>query len=172
MKGNTGKGHGFRIYKDYDRPLSKSSSSARTELYSDSKTLIENKQMEVALLRKLHNKTKVVGFLKYKGEIKGIRFYDPTNRKFIDIAPWHLSQFNMSKLKLMEVREIELIRHEAGESEGTIVIEFLTKHELMGHFKANRMITDQLAQALSGILNYMPEEEYQNVLKNFQTERS
>lgn len=167
------KSHGFRIYNDRWGPLSKSTGQPLAGAHNRSAaSATENKQMEIALLQKLHAKTQVIGFLVYSGEIKGIRFFDPVKRKFFDIAPWHLNQFNMSKLKLMGIRQIELLRNEAGESRGTVVVEFLTKHEVAGYFRANRMISEQLAAALSGILNYMPEEEYQNLLKSFANQGS
>ena len=121
--------------------------------------------MEIALLQKLHAQTKIIGFLVYQNEIKGIRFYDPRKRKFIDIAPWQLNRFALSKLKLMGLRTIDLIRHEGGKSEGTVIVEFISSHEAAGYFRANRMVSNDLAEALSGIVNYMEEEEYQVLLK-------
>jgi len=123
-----------------------------------------NNGMELALLQKIHAQTMIVGFLIYKGETKGIRFFDPTKGKFLDVAPWHLNSFAMSKLKLMGVRNIELLRHESGEAQGTVLIEYLTKHELAGYYRANRMIPNDLAQALSAISRYMDESEYQQLI--------
>lgn len=120
--------------------------------------------MEQALLQKIHAQTIIVGFLRYKGETKGIRFFDPTKGKFIDVAPWHLNSFAMSKLQLMGVRHIELLRHEAGEAKGTVLIEYLTSHEIAGYYRANRMIPNDLAQALSSITRYMDELAYQQLI--------
>lgn len=161
------KKQGFRMYDDRWSSKSKPSELYAKEASKRTAVVDDDKLMEIALLQKLHANTKVVGFLVYNGEIKGLRFFDPVKHKFIDIAPWHLNQFNMSKLKLMEIRQIELLRHEAGESDGTVVVEFLTKHEAAGYFRANRMISDQLAAALSGIIHYMPEEEYQQLIRSF-----
>lgn len=122
------------------------------------------KQMEIALIKKLQEKTLIVGFLKYRGEIKGIRFYDPTKSKFIDVAPWHLSSFQLSKLKLMGIRTLELIRYEAGESAGTVLVEYVTRLEAEGYFRANRMISNDLAEALSTIMNVMEEADYQQLI--------
>lgn len=156
------KQYGFRIYEDL-RPSSSASSQNKVR---GSQTLDNHgqKQMEIALLQKLHAQTLIVGFLQYKGEIKGIRFFEPAKGKFIDVAPWHLSSFSMSKLKLMGVRNIELYRHEAGEAQGTVLIEYLTKHELAGYYRANRMIPNDLAQALSTITNYMDDTAYQQLM--------
>jgi len=156
---------GFRIYKDSDHRTTMSSkpiSSVQAQSPSHG-----DKQMEIALLHKLHAKTKIVGFLVYQSDIKGIRFYDPTKRKFIDVAPWQLNKFALSKLKLMGIRTIDLVRHEGGQSEGTVVVEFISKQEAAGHFRANRMVSNDLAEALSGIMNYMSEDEYQALLKEF-----
>ncbi|MCR8658979.1 hypothetical protein [Paenibacillus endoradicis] len=120
--------------------------------------------MELALLQKIHAQTMIVGLLRYKGETKGIRFFDPTKGKFIDVAPWHLNSFAMSKLQLMGVRHIELLRHEAGEALGTVLIEYLTHHELAGYYRANRMIPNDLAQALSSITRYMDDLAYQQLI--------
>lgn len=162
------KSSGFRIYNDREKGYAARVSKPMAERQFPNEGLIQQqKQMEITLLQKLHANTVVVGLLMYKSDLKGVRFYDPDNRRFIDIAPWHLSRFNISKLKLIGARELELIRHEVGNSAGTLVVEFLTKHEVRGHFKANRMVSDNLANALSGIMNYMSDEEYNIVLASF-----
>jgi len=156
---------GFRIYNDSSRTSSVSSKPNNSVNAQSSSQ--GDKQMEIALLQKLHAQTKIVGFLVYQNEIKGIRFYDPLKRKFIDIAPWQLNRFALSKLKLMGLRTIELVRYEGGKSEGTLLVEFISKHEAAGYFRANRMVSNDLAEALSGIVNYMSEEEYQALIKDF-----
>jgi len=155
---------GFRIYNDSSKTASMSSkplSSVNEQSLNQG-----DKQMEIALLQKLHAQTKIVGFLVYQNEIKGIRFYDPRKRRFIDIAPWQLNRFALSKLKLMGLRTIDLVRHEGGKSEGTVLVEFISNHEVAGYFRANRMVSNDLAEALNGIVNYMDEEEYQALLKD------
>jgi len=162
------KGQGFRIYNERERGFSSKSYKSMAEKSSPAENLSQHQQsMEINLLQKLHANTVVAGMLMYKDELKGVRFYDPNNRRFIDIAPWHLSRFNVSKLKLIGVRELELIRHEVGNSSGTLVVEFLTKHEVGGLFKANRMVSENLAIALSGIMNYMSDDEYNVVIASF-----
>ncbi|HIW33100.1 MAG TPA: hypothetical protein IAA29_09970 [Candidatus Paenibacillus intestinavium] len=132
--------------------------------HANSLSYYRQNEMEQALLQRIHAQTIIVGFLLYKGEIKGIRFFEPTKGKFIDVAPWHLNSFAMSKLKLMGVRNIELLRHEAGEARGTVLIEYLTKHEIAGYYRANRMIPNDLAEALSTIVNYMDDVAYQQLI--------
>lgn len=154
---------GFRIYNDDSSIRSSTSSNPQAPMNAQFSSP-GDKQMEIALLQKLHAKTKIVGFLTYQSEIKGIRFYDPLKRKFIDIAPWQLNRFALSKLKIMGLRTIDLVRHEAGQSEGTVLVEFISKHEAAGYFRANRMVSNDLAEALSGVTNYMAEEEYQMLL--------
>jgi len=169
MNNSNNKQHGFRIYKDdrgslpktYERNVAGSAAGA-SNLGQD------DRNMEVAFLKKLHAQTKIVGFLVYHSDIKGIRFFDPLKRKFIDIAPWQLNRFALSKLQLMGIRQIDLVRHEAGESKGTVVVEFLSKYEAAGYYRANRMVSSDLAEALSGITNYMLEDEYQALLKEVQ----
>lgn len=153
---------GFRIYNDTRTPSSSSANQAPLRNLQGEQRA--QKQMEIALIKKLHANTQIVGFLDYRGEIKGIRFYDPTKNRFMDVAPWHLSSFAMSKLKLMGVRHIELLRHEAGESAGTVVIEYLTKHEVAGLYRANRMIPNDLAEALSTVMNVMEDAEYNQLM--------
>jgi len=120
-----------------------------------------NSDMEKALLLKTYQDTAIIGFLSYKGEIKGIRFYDARRRQFIDIAPWHLNSFSLSKLKLMGIRHLELFRHEHGDTTNTLIIEFLTKEEMQGRYRPIRMISNQVVEVLSTIERYMPDEEFE-----------
>lgn len=126
-----------------------------------------NADMERALLLKSYQGTAIVGMLVYKGEIKGIRFYDAVRNQFMDIAPWHLNSFSLSKLKLMGIRQLELFRHEHGDSSKTLLIEFLTKYEIEGQYRPLRMISNQVVEALSKIEQYIPDQEFEQLTSKF-----
>ena len=153
---------GFKILRHDDKENTSSSSKNLQK-----KVVNFDQNIHVAMLQKLHEHTKIFGLLVYKGELKGIRYFDSANHIFIDIAPWQLKYFNISAMRVIGVRELELSRVEAGPSSGTLVIEYLTQHEMKGIYRPNRMTSNDLAMALSYVKHYVNDAEYELLLQKF-----
>lgn len=151
------KSGGFRIYNDTtNNTFSKDTSGNRQN--------IQDPDLQIAMLQKLHAETKIFALLVFKGEIKGIRYFDAANWKFIDIAPWQINFFNISGMRLSGVRELELLKVDNGSHNHTLVIEYMTEHEIKKYYKPNRMTSNELAKALSYTMNYLDDNAYSALL--------
>jgi len=153
---------GFRIYKD-------ASNNSQPNNVMSAQGNLQDPNLQIAMLQKLHNQTKIFALLVYKGEIKGIRYFDFAKRNFIDIAPWQIQFFNISGMQINGVRELELYKVDNDKHNRTLVIEFLTQHEINNLYRPNRMTSNDLAKALSYIMAYVNDVEYENLIQELKS---
>lgn len=156
---------GFRMYNgESNQPLPKDVINAQG--------LGQDADLEVAMIQKLHKQTKIFGLLVYKGELKGIRFYDFSKKQFIDIAPWQLQYFNISGIKVAGVRELELYKVDNEKHNQTLIIQYLTQHEIAEYYRPNRMTSNDLAKALSYTMESVNEAEYEAIISQYRSKKT